>query len=292
MKFSIHSSLFNVVKMNFDYVEAIANWSAFLSLMNGFHEINLVVNTSEDNTLEVIKEAAVKYRKYNVVINVIESDIPYSDPAFDGKIKDVGFQASTGDINILVDLDEVFALYTYKAWERLGKMLMENQELDALFIPSIDLFGSFEKATAVNQKWYMVKNKAHIHRGVFAGAIKQDGSIDVNRSDTTECIYNDGSLVRTGQIFDQRMNYIDKLKELQTDKWPFVFHLGSLNLDQRIKQNEYWLPVWENRAGEKVTNIKLDKEQYKETTTFDHKLKYWNVISIVSSEIISENKEL
>ncbi len=277
MKFSLHTSLFNIIKMGFDYRSSLDNWSTFLSLIPGYHEINLVVNTSEDNTLEVIKQCAIDYRKQNVVINVIESDIPYSDPAFDGKIKDVGFQQSTGDINILVDLDECFALYTAKSWLKVGEQLMENKEIDGLLIPSIDLFGSFEKATAVGQKWYMVKNKSYIHRGVFAGAIKENGKINIERSDTCEALMPDGNLIKSAHLFDPRMTYEQKLKELQSGNWPFVFHLGSLNVDQRVKQNNFWKQHWDARAGEDVKNIKLKKEEFDNTSTFEHGLKHWNI---------------
>ena len=276
MKFSVHTSLFNIVKMGFDFRSGLDNWSTFLSLIPGYHEINLVVNTSEDNTLEVIKQCAIDYRKQNVVINVIESNIPYSDPAFDGKIKDIGFQSSTGDINILLDLDETIGLYTAKSWLKIGEQLMENKEIDGLLIPSIDLFGSFERATAVGQKWYLVKNRSYIRRGVFAGAMKENGHFRVEVSDSTEPILPDGNLIKSAHLFDPRMTYEQKLKELQSGNWPFVFHLGSLNIEQRIKQNEFWKIHWENRAGEPVNNIKLKKEDYKDQNCFEHGLRFWS----------------
>lgn len=276
MKFCVHSSLFNIVRMNFNYHRAIDNWSYFLEQFPDYHEINLVVNTSEDDTLNVIKEAAIKYRKINVTINVIESNIPYSDPAFDGKIKDVGFQNSTSDYNILFDLDECVPLYSAKSWIQAANQL-GNSDFDALLIPSIDLFGDFEHATAVGQKWYLVKNRAYLHRGVFAGAIKSNGKIDISRSDSCEICLPDGSLAKSANIFDPRMTYEQKLTELQTNKWPFVFHLGALDLDQRVKQNQFWLPHWSNRAGEEVTNIKTNKDQYKDQSVFEHKLKHWTI---------------
>jgi len=276
MKFCIHSSLFNIVRMNFDYHRAIDNWSNFLGQFPDYHEINLVVNTSEDDTLEVIKNAALQYRKTNVVINVIESNIPYSDPAFDGKIKDIGFQNSTADFNILADLDETFALWNYKSWIQAANQL-GNSDFDALLIPSIDLFGDFEHATAVGQKWYLAKNRSYLHRGVFAGAIKPNGKIEITRSDTTELILADGNLAKSANIFDPRMTYQQKLEQLKTNQFPFVFHLGALDLDQRIRQNAYWKPHWEARCGEEVTNIKLSKEQFKDQSVFEHGLKHWGI---------------
>lgn len=276
MKFCLHTSIFNVVKMEFDYHRAIDNWSSFLEQFPDYHEINLVVNTSEDDTLNVIKEAAIKYRKTNVVINVIESNIPYSDPAFDGKIKDVGFQASSADYNILLDLDECAPIYSAKSWIQAANQL-GNSDFDALLIPSIDLFGDFEHASAVGQKWYLVKNRAYLHRGVFAGAIKANGYINIEKSDTCEILGPDGNLAKSANIFDPRMTYQQKLTELQTNKWPFVFHLGALDLDQRIRQNAYWQPIWSQRAGEEVTNIKLSKDQFKDQSIFKHGLKHWSV---------------
>lgn len=276
MKFTVHTSLFNVIQNSYDVERSIGNWAEFLALMPEFHEIILVVNTSEDNTLQYIKDLAVKYRKQNVNIEVLESSISYSDPAFDGKIKDCGFQASSGDYNILLDADETIGLYTYKSWIRAANQLGES-DFDALLIPSIDLFGDFEHATAVGQKWYLVKNRAYLHRGVFAGAIKSNGKIDINRSDTTEVVLGDGSLAKSANIFDLRMTYEQKLEQLRTNQFPFVFHLGALDLDQRIRQNAYWQPIWSQRAGEEVTNIKLSKDQYKDQTAFEHGLKHWTV---------------
>ena len=134
MKFTVHTSLFNIIKNSYDVERSIGNWAEFLSLMPEFHEIILVVNTSEDNTLQYIKDLAIKFRKQNVNIEVLESNIPYSDPAFDGKIKDVGFQASSGDYNILLDGDEVAPLYSTKSWIQAANHLKDS-EFDALLIP-------------------------------------------------------------------------------------------------------------------------------------------------------------
>lgn len=276
MKFTVHTSLFNVIKNSYDVERSIGNWAEFLSFMPEFHEIVLVVNTSEDNTLQYIKDLAIKFRKQNVNIEVLESNIPYSDPAFDGKIKDVGFQAATGDYNILVDADEVFSLSNSKSWIQAANQLKDS-DFDALLIPSIDLFGDFEHATAVGQKWYLVKNRSYIRRGVFGAAWKDDGHFSIEKSDSTEPIMPDGSLVKSAHIFDPRMTYQQKLEQLKTNQFPFVFHLGALDLDQRIKQNAYWLPVWEARAGEKVNNIKINKDQLKDQTVFEHGLKHWSV---------------
>ena len=122
----------------------------------------------------------------------------------------------------------------------------------------------------------MVKNKSYIHRGVFAGAIKENGKFDVTKSDSTEPLMPDGNLIKSAHLFDPRMTYEQKLKELQSGNWPFVFHLGSLNVDQRVKQNVYWAPIWNARAGEEVTNIKLSKDEYKNQTTFKHGLRFWS----------------
>lgn len=276
MKFTIHTSIFNIIKNSYNIERSIENWTEFLSLIPEFHELILVVNTSEDGTLQYVRELAIKYRKYNVTIEVLETDIPYTNPAFDGMIKNHGFQAATGDYNILVDADETIPLYSAKSWIQAANRLKDS-DFDALLIPSIDLFGDFEHATAVGQKWYLAKNRSYLHRGVFAGAIKPNGKIEITRSDTTELILADGNLAKSANIFDPRMTYQQKLEQLKTNQFPFVFHLGALDLDQRIKQNAYWLPVWEARAGEKVNNIKINKDQLKDQTVFEHGLKHWSV---------------
>ena len=100
-------------------------------------------------------------------------------------------------------------------------------------------------------------HKDGLYRGIVNFAKKQDGKIDTDRSDTCELIDVNGNLVQTLK-FD---NLIEGLREGQT---PYVFHYWAVDKDQRIKQNEFWQPVWSNRAGKKIdTKTDFTKIQIK-----------------------------
>ena len=53
--FSIYSSAFNLIKNNFDYKEAIDNFCNFAE------EVVIAVNTSEDDTLQVLQNLSSEY---------------------------------------------------------------------------------------------------------------------------------------------------------------------------------------------------------------------------------------
>jgi hypothetical protein len=103
-------------------------------------------------------------------------------------------------------------------------------------------------------------HKDRLYRGIVNFAKKQDGKIDTDKSDTCELIDANGNLVQT-LMFD---NSIEKLREGET---PYVFHYWAVNEGQRIKQNEFWQPVWSNRAGKNIDTktdfSKIEKKEHK-----------------------------
>ena len=140
-------------------------------------------------------------------------------------------------------------------WRRVGNHLLSQREISAFLIPSINLCGDIYHYKDIGYKWYM--HKDGLYRGIVNFAKKQDGKIDTDRSDTCELIDVNGNLVQTLK-FD---NLIEGLREGQT---PYVFHYWAVDKDQRIKQNEFWQPVWSNRAGKKIdTKTDFTKIQIK-----------------------------
>lgn len=251
MKFSSYTSAFNLVKMGFDWQNSILNYSQFMD------EVVIAINTSEDDTFETVS----KFLEEKGISNVIlcQCSFDYSDLAFDGKIKNFALQHTSGDIKISCDIDERFPLYQKDLWRRVGNHLLSQIEISAFLIPSINLCGDIYHYKDIGYKWYM--HKDGLYRGIVNFAKKQDGKIDTDRSDTCELIDANGNLVQALK-FD---NSIEGLREGQT---PYVFHYWAVDKDRRIKQNEFWQPVWSNRAGKEINN-KID---FSKTQVLKHHL--------------------
>ena len=251
MKFSSYTSAFNLVKRGFDWQNSILNYSQFMD------EVVIAINTSEDDTFETVS----KFLEEKGISNVIlcQCSFDYSDLAFDGKIKNFALQHTSGDIKISCDIDERFPLYQKDLWRRVGNHLLSQIEISAFLIPSINLCGDIYHYKDIGYKWYM--HKDGLYRGIVNFAKKQDGKIDTDRSDTCELIDANGNLVQALK-FD---NSIEGLREGET---PYVFHYWAVDKDQRIKQNEFWQPVWSNRAGKEINN-KID---FSKTQVLKHHL--------------------
>ena len=251
MKFSSYTSAFNLVKMGFDWQNSILNYSRFMD------EVVIAINTSEDDTFETVS----KFLEEKGISNVIlcQCSFDYSDLAFDGKIKNFALQHTSGDIKISCDIDERFPLYQKDLWRRVGNHLLSQREISAFLIPSINLCGDIYHYKDIGYKWYMHKDE--LYRGIVNFAKKQDGKIDTDRSDTCELIDANGNLVQALK-FD---NSIEGLREGET---PYVFHYWAVDKDRRIKQNEFWQPVWSNRAGKEINN-KID---FSKTQVLKHHL--------------------
>ena len=252
MKFSSYTSAFNLIKMGFDWQTSILNYSQFMN------EVVIAINTSEDNTFEIVNKFLEEKGISNVILCQCAFD--YSDLAFDGKIKNFALQHTSGDIKISCDIDERFPLYQKNMWRNAGDHLLSQDKASAFLIPSINLCGDIYHYKDIGYKWYMHKDR--LYRGIVNFAKKQDGKIDTDKSDTCELIDANGNLVQT-LMFN---NSIEKLREGET---PYVFHYWAVNEEQRIKQNEFWQPIWSNRAGKNI-NTKTDFSKIEKK---EHKLK-------------------
>jgi len=248
MKFSSYTSAFNLIKMGFDWQNSILNYSQFMD------EVVIAINTSEDNTFESVSKFLEEKGISNVILCQCAFD--YSDLAFDGKIKNFALQHTSGDIKISCDIDERFPLNQKDLWRTVGEYLLSQNEVSAFLIPSINLCGDIYHYKDIGYKWYM--HKDGLYRGIVNFAKRQDGKIDTDRSDTCELIDANGNLVQT-------LKFNNSIEGLREGQIPYVFHYWAVDKDQRIKQNEFWQPVWSNRAGKEI-NTKTDflKMQIKE----------------------------
>lgn len=277
--FSIYSSLFNINKMSFKWRDTLDNWIDFCQ--DG-DEIVLAVNDSSDDTVESLMdfcgELPLKTNHKRIDVRILETHFSYGDPLFDGKIKNAALKKCREPFLIALDLDEVLPLYNRPQWVEAALKLNQTNAFDAFLIPVVNLWGSEKQAENISCKWYLHRNSPNLGRGSVNFAKNDDGTIDIEKSDTCELINeSDSSLAPFRAVMDFSSPDFIKMDALESNAVPFAFHIGGVNLSQRAKQNVFWKPIWENRAGHAVGNILLDEASLRNKKTFDHCLPHWSV---------------
>lgn len=277
MSYSIYSAAYNLNKMTFDWKPVLENWCRFLGPQG---EIVIAVNTSEDDTYDALLKHAWDLRtRYPSAVEwrIFKTDIPYTDRAFDGKIKDAALKMCRERYAILLDFDEVIPLWSRNAWaSAVGQLEHNRYSYEALLIPSIDLFHDNHHMKSLGAKWYLHANSPHLGRGPVGFAKREDGTVDITKSDTTELIVTKtGELAKYVPVLEPRFSDDIRLDYLKMGHIPVVYHLGWLNKDQRLRQSAFWAPVWNLREGAEVETAKtmddLNAVEYRE-----HGLRHWN----------------
>jgi len=274
---AIYSSLFNVAKMRFDWKGALSNWLTFL---NNEGQLSIVINTSDDDSPTLVRKWLAAYQAENpwchTKITVTDASIPYDDPEFDGKLKALALSHCTEPYCILLDCDERIVPSTRHLWVKLAIELQNDPRIDAFLIPVVDLFGDEQHyRNPLNSKWYLHRNSPNITRGVVGFAYRANGSIDTSRSDTSEAIYLDTKgLVRATPIVNPSFPHFLIAGILHGGETAFVYHLGALDQQQRIRQSTFWAPVWANRNKSEQEAIPT-LDDLSKVPRFKHDLPTW-----------------
>jgi hypothetical protein len=255
--FSIYCSVFNLKANLFDWKAALLKFRAFSD------ELVVATTKNNDNSILELYPFCVEHD-----IKLVVTEKSLDDYDFDGFLKNAALRACTQEFCILLDLDEEINIKYKDNWINFANQLKKTS-LDALMIPVIDLYNSEEEYKSIGTKWYLHKNKPELGRGIVNFAKLPNGRINHEKSDTCELIHiKTGDLCSATPIFP--MNIIDeqKLKYLKQYN-TYVIHRGWLNKQQRQKQQQFWEPVWSNRAGFEVnTKINFDKITYKKHNLF------------------------
>jgi hypothetical protein len=275
--FSIYTSAFNIVKNKFSYEEAFDNYLSFAE--------EVIVSTrkdNEDSTIEVLNKYTNKYKKFKYVIS--NDDI--SHPYFHGRLRDLALQSCSQEFCIGLDIDELVPVWQKYNWISLARNL-SFCDFDAYLVPILNLWGSYEtirwdKDFNYGDKWAIHKNiKGKIKRGPVKFGIRDDGTIDVDKSDTCELIYENGDLVRSYPIITNRNGNLNQYLFECMNKI-FIYHIGYADFDRRVNINKtFWYDQLKLRSGnrqeesiDKYTptnkDILLNKQLIK------HNLPLWN----------------
>ena len=253
---SLATSAFNIESNDFDIESAIKNWE--------MHVDEIVISTipSFDSSLEILHSL-----KSSKPIKIIEEDFSMDDPEFDGKLKNSSHQASSNKIVIQCDLDERLG-GKVDTWRSYAESLLNSPDIYGIMIPVVDLYGSYYHFSAINKKWYMSKREG-TKRGVVNFARKEDGNIDVEKSDTCELLDYNGDLAPCLDICSAHS--LDPLEYCKLMN-PFVWHLGYVDIERRTKINSWWKPHWENRKGGEIDNIKTSVEELENVEVAEHNI--------------------
>lgn len=276
MTLSIYTAFYNVEAMQFAWRDALENWLTFLR--GG--QLVLAINTSTDETPRLVREWIAAWQEKNpdstTKVDIVETAIPYDDPTFDGQIKAAALAGCTEPFAVLLDADERLYPFQYRHWISLTRQFAENPQLDALLIPVVDLLGDEGHYKSVGSKFYLHRNRSDITRGVVKAARRPDGSIDTSVSDTTEPIYKEsGELIRAGRLVAAEFPDWMVMGQLESGEIPMVLHLGWMDVEQRLRQAEFWAPVWTARRGGENPEPKLTLEQLESMPRTRHYLPSW-----------------
>jgi hypothetical protein len=264
MKIDFYTSAFNVIKNNFDYESAIENW------LNFSNKIVIAINTSEDNTYEKFEEL---FEKYPNKLSIFKTNISYDDPDFDGKIKNEALQSCGSDIVLGLDLDERIPKHLAHRLFLYAEGLFCDEQVDCYMLPSIDIYKDIHHFSKVGYKWYLHKRKG-CYRGTVNFAKNDDGTHDIEKSDSCELINKNGDLVRCRAFppYPPRINTEpQRLEHVLFNNVPYIVHLGYLDLQRRNKLSEdFWKKQWEVESGKPKTMKTLKELESREV--FEHKL--------------------
>lgn len=240
-KISIYTSAFNLIENKFNYQVSIGRFCEFAD------EVVVCVNTSVDSTFNELKKLSETHK--NLII--IDSDFSYEDPLLDGKIKNKALQATSNPFKIGLDMDEYIPIWQKPMWNELIIMLHSHQA-DCFMIPSINLYKDKDHYFSISPKWYL--HKEGLFRGAVNFARNSDGTVDTNRSDTCELIYQNGDLVSSAMT-------INEIEALRSNNLPFVVHEGYMNLDERLVRNKnFWSKHWLIESGGQAPPHKIHLE--------------------------------
>ncbi len=220
-----------------------------------------------DGTFKILTDYILENNLQQVKI-VVSQDIKFSSNRFDGDIKNFALQNTKYPIKIQMDMDEIFVLSQKPKWIGLFDLLLES-ECQALFIPSVDLYGSKEtirKNHNLGQKWRI--HKEGLKRGVWKGAELENGLFSTSKSDSSELLDKDSNLVSTLQIVNDYCLQPKNAHNLLI----YTLHLGYLNLSYRQKINEnWWKDKWYDRML-KNENVETNIKNLETEETINHNL--------------------
>ncbi len=262
MKISTYSTFWNAIRHKLDFKGALDNWATFSD------EIVIAVGTSTDDTFNAISFYAMEQ---NYPVRLIRTAYDFeNDPYAYGKTENAALQGCTGDLMVQQNGDERM-LVTREKLHELEWQLRCRMDISAYFVPTIDLYGSKERYLNIGRKWYI--HRSGLFRGPAKVGIKPDGRPDYNKTSSDELLDITGNLVPTLPLLEDLS--IESLRTYAEAGGPVSFHLGYLDLKERLDRSIWWKAFWERATGGDKNTHPTTIEELANKETKEHGLPLW-----------------
>lgn len=245
---SIYSSAFQLETNN------IFGWQkSFRNSCETSDELVIALNTSTDNSEELIRAELKEYDNWRIIHTSFTKD----QPGFDGLIKNAAMQECSGEFKLCVDADEFILPRHRPLWENLCFQLQFDNCL-GYALPSLDLYLDWSGYKALNSKVYLSKGKTF--RGIANQIKKPGGFVDTTRDDSCCLITEDGNYAPVKFLPND-------LSAIENDESVVIVHMGYLSIDSRIQRTKnFWAQHWLDCAGGTLPAHKIHLDE----TTFGH----------------------
>ena len=248
--------------MEYNIEDTLKNFTSF------FDEVVVATVKSKDDTREIL----AKLEKIYSNLKVIDTDVKIEGSnRFDGVLKTIAMNKCTNPIRVIADFDERFILSQRPAWDRAAERLLQVPYLDGVLIPVIDLYKdkfSIRADQQIGQKFRLHKASV-IERGVPRFAELGGGLFSASKSDSTDPLNSNKDLCNFCSLIDPiELNpvFAQNLKN-----FPFVVHLGVLDLARRIRINkEFWQKKW--KEYDKEARVSIDIRELDNKPSIKHNL--------------------
>lgn len=248
MNLSVYSSAFQLQANN------ILGWQkSFRNSCELADQLVIALNTSTDESEEMIREELKDYENWKIVKTSFSTD----QPGFDGLIKNAAMQECDGEFKLCIDADEFVMPRQRHLWENLCFQLKFDNCL-GYALPSLDLYLDWEHYKALNSKVYLSKGKTF--RGIANQVKKQGGFVDTTRDDSCCLITEDGN-------YAPIKFHPNDLSAIENDESVVVVHMGYLSKESRIQRTlNFWGQHWLDCAGGTLPAHKIHHDE----STFSH----------------------
>lgn len=262
MKVSTYSTFWNAIRLKLDFKGALDNWATFSD------EIVIAVGDSKDDTYNALNFYALEQ---NYPVRLIRTHFDFeNDPFAYGKTENAALQGCTGDLMIQQNGDERM-LITREKLNELEWQLKCRPDISALFVPTIDLYGSKERYLNIGRKWYI--HRPGLYRGPAKIGIKPDGKPDYNKTSTDELLDFMGNLVPTLTLLEDLS--IESVRAYVAAGGPISFHLGFLDFKDRLDRSIWWKQFWEKATGGDSNTHPTSIEEMAAKEAKEHGLPLW-----------------
>lgn len=111
-----------------------------------------------------------------------------------------------------------------------------------------------------------------LSRGPVPWGIKQDGYPDYHKTSTDELLLN-GQLAKSFILIDDLS--IEGIQTYVSQGMPISYHLGYVNLNDRVERAKWWKGFWENATNGDKNSHSTDIKDLLIKETKKHNLPLW-----------------